>query len=575
MTAKRKRNDGGLGGDGTTSTPKKARTAQSKDWSIVEEGVESSKAETPTKRPRGRPPGSTNKPKSTPNGVEKRNGPNAPTPKAIGKKLFTTPSKSLAEGTTVETPSLVRNADRSARRKSARTIIERTITGDFSDDNDIDEEDILARQIWNADEPEEEGEAGGLEEQLETGPAALNTPSKRGRGRPKGSPRKRSPTPPQNLPSHERYFFQNRPGGIKTSNNTLSNVSLLSHEEYHTQMAAYTDPHHAELTFLQDLHSRSFPQWLFELSQSFNICLYGWGSKRHLVNAFASYLYRQYPDSPAPKILVVNGYTSTITPRTVLSTVASAFFDTLAGKLPSAPTEIVDAILTHVQNQPPPQPLYILLNSLDATPLRRSQGLLARLASSPHIHLLATCDTPNFPLLWDSAQRELFSWAFHDTTTFQTFDGAEIMSVVDDVNELLGRTGRTVKGKEGVGFVLRSLPENARNLYRVLVAEVLAGLDEGIGGGEDAGVSDEEDDGGEHGTRRMPLSEGGAVEYRVLYQKAVEEFICSSEMAFRTLLKEFHDHQMIVSRKDGIGTEMLGVPFRREEMEAILEDLMG
>jgi len=29
------------------------------------------------------------------------------------------------------------------------------------------------------------------------------------------------------------------------------------------------------------------------------------------------------------------------------------------------------------------------------------------------------------------------------------------------------------------------------------------------------------------------------VEYRVLYQKAVEEFICSNEMNFRTLLKEY------------------------------------
>lgn len=574
MTAKRKRDDGGLEGDGTTSTPKKARAAHSKDRSIVEKGVEPSKAETPTKRPRGRPPGSTNKPKSTAGGVEKHNGQRA-TPKASGKRLFTTPSKSLAEGSSNGTPSFIRNADRSARRKSARTIIERTITGNLSDGNDIDDEDTLARQIWDTEEPEITDQQAELEDELETGPGELTTPSKRGRGRPKGSRRKRSPTPPQNLPPHERYFFQNRPGGIKTSNNTLSNVSLLSHEEYHTQIAAYTDPHHAELTFLQDLHSRSFPQWHFELSQAFNICLYGWGSKRHLVNSFASHLHNHYPATSPPKILVVNGYTSTLTPRTVLTTVASAFFDTLAAKLPSAPTEIVDAILTHVQNHSPPQPLYVLLNSLDAAPLRRSQALLARLASSPHIRLLATCDTPNFPLLWDSAQRELFNWVFHDTTTFQTFDGAEIMNVVDDMNELMGRTGRTVKGKEGVGFVLRSLPENARNLYRVLVAEVLAGLDDGIGGEDDAGVSDDEDDGGEQATRRIVPSEGAAVEYRVLYQKAVEEFICSSEMAFRTLLKEFHDHQMIVSRKDGIGTEMLGVPFRREEMEAILEDLVG
>ncbi len=110
-----------------------------------------------------------------------------------------------------------------------------------------------------------------------------------------------------------------------------------------------------------------------------------------------------------------------------------------------------------------------------------------------------------------------------------------------------------MKGKEGVGFVLRSLPENARNLYRVLIAELLAAMDEDGGGG-----------GGE-----------GGMEYKVLYQKVVEEFICSNEMGFRQLLKEFHDHQMVVSRRDGGGAEMLGVPWRREEMEAILEDLVG
>ena len=46
-------------------------------------------------------------------------------------------------------------------------------------------------------------------------------------------------------------------------------------------------------------------------------------------------------------------------------------------------------------------------------------------------------------------------------------------------------------------------------------------------------------------------------------------------MSFRGLLKEFHDHEMVVSRKDAMGTEMLGVPFRREELETLLEELMG
>lgn len=91
------------------------------------------------------------------------------------------------------------------------------------------------------------------------------------------------------------------------------------------------------------------------------------------------------------------------------------------------------------------------------------------------------------------------------------------MDVVDDVHELLGRKARRVGGKEGVTYVLRSLPENAKNLFKLLVGEVLMAIDdEGTTGGENPGV-----------------------EYRMMYGKAVEEFICSSEMAFRTLLKEW------------------------------------
>lgn len=123
-----------------------------------------------------------------------------------------------------------------------------------------------------------------------------------------------------------------------------------------------------------------------------------------------------------------------------------------------------------------------------------------------------------------------------------------------------------------MGFVLRSLPENARNLYRVLVAEILAQMSEVEDAELGGGGSDEEGDAGGGG-----VGKGGevGVDYRVLYQKVVEEFICSNEMAFRQLLKEFHDHDMVVSRRGGAGTEVLGVPFRREEMEGILEDLMG
>ena len=496
---------------------------------------------------RGRPSGNVQKATALPNGAESQSQPDTPV-KPNGNAPLSTPIKPAAGSNRNGAISTVGNADRSARRRSARSIVERTANNGLSDD-DTEEEDSLSRRIWDTDEVEGEDqqeEAGG---DLGTNEFVPTTPSKRKSGR-----RKKSPTPPQNLPPHELYFWQHRPGKIKTSNNTLSSLSLLTHEEYYNQINAYEDPHAASYEFLHSLHSRSFPQWRFEFSNSFNVCLYGYGSKRKLVTAFAKYLYTK-SRLDAPRILMVNGYTPTLTIRQVLTTLATLVFNctpnTLPLKLGTQPREILSTLLNQLSTSPPPSPYLVFINSLDALPLRRSPNpaLFAQLAASPHINLLATCDMPNFPLLWDTNLRDQYNFLFHDTTTFESYSPVEIGSVVDDVNELLGRSGRSIKGKEGVGFVLRSLPENARSLYRVLIAELLAAMDE-EGGGE------------------------GGVEYKVLYQKVVEEFICSNEMGFRQLLKEFYDHQMVVSRRDGSGSELLGVPWRREEMEAILEDLV-
>ncbi len=506
--------------------------------------------ETPTKPRRGRPPGSAQKAKAhaLPNGVGPKSQTGTPS-KSKGSGLFSTPVKAASGANGHGATPLVQNADRSARRKSARSIVERTATDAFSDEEDDEEEDLLARKIWDGDEAESEDQQEEADGELGADDAVPTTPSKRKSGR-----RKKSPTPPQNLPPHEQYFWQHRPGKIKTSNNTLSSLSLLTHEEYYNQISAYEDPHTSSYAFLHSLHSRSFPQWRFELSQSFNICLYGYGSKRKLVTAFAEYLHTKSPSDP-PRILMINGYTPTLTLRQVFTTLAALIFDctpsTLPSKLGTQPREILTTLMDHLNTSPSPSPYIVFINSLDAPPLRRppTPSLLAQLAASPHIHLLATCDTPNFPLLWDTNVRDQYNFLFHDTTTFESYSPLEIGSVIDDVNELLGRSGRSVKGKEGVGFVLRSLPENARSLYRVLIAELLAAIDE-------------------------EGREEGGVEYKVLYQKVVEEFICSNEMGFRQLLKEFYDHQMVVSRRDGSGAELLGVPWRREEMEAILEDLV-
>ncbi|GAB7343660.1 hypothetical protein MBLNU457_1651t1 [Dothideomycetes sp. NU457] len=525
------------------------------------------------------------------------------TPKSLRKVLFTepaTPSGRKLDVVPKESPlTAARNVDRSARRKSAKRLIERA--GDGEEDEDgVNEEDALAEQILGDDNEDDDV--------LDTIAVAQSTPTKTGelRGRPKGRRRQRSPTPPQDLPPHELFFFQNRPGTSKTSTNTLASKDLLNHDDYFAESKAFVDPHDKDKDYLARLHKRGYDQWVFELEQGFNICLYGYGSKRNLVLDFAEHLHGS--SAQPPIIVVVNGYTPLLSVKDILNTVANAVIPKTV-KVPAQPAALVDFIHTTLSKTPQKPNLHLIVHSLDAHPLRKqpTQAILAQLASSPHISLIATADTPSFPSLWDISLRSQYHFLFHDTTTFAPYTSE--IDVVDEVNSLLGRSGRRVGGKDGVSYVLRSLPENARSLFRILVAEQLvlmesAGADavmasNGIDGGDDddevLGFDDMEMDIDEEEPatpskrvrkgrpakkpkakapkeRRSNVVEG--IEYRTLYHKAVEEFVCSSEVGFRTLLKEFHDHQMIESRKDGMGTERLSVPFGKEELGSLLEELI-
>lgn len=452
---------------------------------------------TPTPRRRGRPP------KAKPNGTISGSKSNI-------VPVFATPTKPT--GFNALTPG--RAADRSARRKSARALIDRVVGDGGSDDDDYG--DDITRQIYeSSDAGDEDDGEDELEERTDVEAASLApdeaaTPSKtpaRRKGRPK---RPRSPSPPRDVPPHELYFLHNKPGRPKTSDNTLASLNLLSHDEYFSILREHEDRHADNIDNLESLHAESFPQWAFELSQGFSICLFGLGSKRHLLRKFANYIHSNNKSTKAGKIVMVNGYAHTTNLREILSVVASAIDPTQ--RVPTAqPTIMIQSITSLLSTTK--LTLTIIINSIDAIPLRKpgSQAILSQLAAHPQISLIGSADTPDFPLLWDIGVRSDFNFVFHDCTTLSPFKAE--LDVVDDVHELLGRQSQRVNGREGVAFVLKSLTENAKNLFRLLVGEVLIAME------------DEGDD-------------GVGLEYRMVYNKAVEEFICSSEMAFRTLLKE-------------------------------------
>ena len=497
----------GVDGSASEASTEEAINGEHKEGSapVLTSGVESATEEsmnaTPTPRKRGRPP------------KQPRSG-ETPTPKAHRQQDdLKTPTKLATANAGEATPGRKAGADRSARRKSARALIEQVVgDGGSGDEDDGD----LAREIYESSEGEEpdEDEEDTRSEAASAAPETTDTPTKTPKRR--GRRKAKSPTPPRDLPPHEQYFAQNKPGRPKTSDNTLAALNLLTHEEYFDILRSHEDRHKGDVEYLESLHAESFLQWIFELAEGFSICLYGFGSKRSLMLKFAKELHSRYNDSgKTTKIVIVNGYTPTTTLREILTTVAAAVDP--ARKIPTAPpATMVRSILSHLSTTAADLTLTLLVNSIDAGPLRRPghQSILAQLAAHPRVQLVCSTDTPDFPLLWDVGLRSAFNFAFHDATTFAPMTAE--LDVVVDVNELLGRKSRRVNGREGVAFVLRSLPENAKNLFQLLVGEVLIAMEEESGMGDgDVGV-----------------------EYRMVYNKATEEFICSSEMAFRTLLKE-------------------------------------
>ncbi|RPA87229.1 ORC2-domain-containing protein [Ascobolus immersus RN42] len=438
----------------------------------------------------------------------------------------------------------VRNADKSAKKKSARALVQRLIRGDDSEDEEEDEEvEELARRIYSDDE-DSEGEGAGATIEKET---RAPKPGAKGKDKTPATPRKKkapSPPPPNTLSGSDLYFSQHH-RKVPVSNNTLATIPPLEPAEYFRLLRSYED-HKEEKENLLKLHSDSFPQWLFELSQGFNILLYGYGSKKSLVESFAEHAYSA---QPSRKIMIVNGYIVTLTLKDVFNLLFTTISPDGAPKVAADHSVNLETLSTLLAERPSTQ-ILLLVHALDSDALRpiRVQSVLSQLAHHPQISLLATTNHIRAPLLWDSATLTLYNFLFHHTTTFINYSPAECAAIEESLD--MGRGGR-VGGTRGVRFVLASLPSNAKLLYKMLIESQLESMS---------------------GDMANTETEGG-LDYKVLYQRAVEAFVCSNDMAFRSLLKEFQDHQMVTTKKDVGGNEILCAPFEKEQLESILEDI--
>ncbi|KAL1132700.1 hypothetical protein AAG570_010652, partial [Ranatra chinensis] len=306
-------------------------------------------------------------------------------------------------------------------------------------------------------------------------------------------------------------YFETHSSKAFTSDHTLSklNTPKLDQDQLAALLKSVNPGHQNSIKLLNDENTSLFRRWLFTLREGYSILLYGLGSKRNLLNTFHREYLRYQP------VLVVNGYFPGLTLKEILD----SLIDLLHMKdAPTQTNEIIDAVSLHLENSSSRR-TFIIIHNLDGSMLRndKSQAVLSQLAKIPKLHLLASVDHINCPLLWDQSKLSNYNFAWEDASSFLPY--TEETSFESSI--MVQRSGSLALA--ALKNVFQSLTTNSRNIFKLLLKYQL-----------------------ENNTKNMDAG----MQFSELYRSCRDSFIVSSDLALRTQLTEFIDHQLVKWRKD-------------------------
>jgi len=271
----------------------------------------------------------------------------------------------------------------------------------------------------------------------------------------------------------------------------------------------------------------------------FSILLYGLGSKKRLIEDFC-----QHCLSSSCRV-VVNGYFPGLTVKQILSCLSSELLGHSGSfKSPTEHAEFVTTTLGASAGKKAPEEVFLPIHNIDGPMLRneRAQTALSVLATSPHIHIVASVDHINAPLLWDQTKLSRFNWLWHDTTTFEPYQ--EETSYENSL--LVRQSGSLVLSS--LTHVMRSLTPNARRIFELLAKYQLEHKKEA-----------------ERSYLGLSFSE--------CYRKCRERFLVNSDLTLRAQLTEFRDHKLINSAKGTDGVEYLSIPIDDATLSQFIDEL--
>lgn len=478
--------------------------------------------------------------------------------------------------------------------------------GDDKYDEDLDEDD----------DPDEEGGGTPIKKSkhgLVGTPNERSSPS-RASGSSRTTPRKRATPRKKTIstpviqegdpgfirPSKADAYFSAHARSSRTSGNSYSALvkplTQAEYERYAGGARSKGKKSQAVVDALLDDLAWRYEQWEVEMEEGFNLLMYGFGSKRRLLNRFVTErLCRK------GHCVVVNGHFPGMGMRDILSQIE----DTLAvpQDLPVPASAITplerSAHRLYAYLIPPAslpsskrrsttvsdKDLYLVIHNIDAPSLRtpRSLAILSLLASSPRIHLIASFDHLHTPLLFSSSftnapDHQLppsswlgsppstrgFNWLYHNITTYDDYDLELSYQRLSASSTLSGLSSGTSGGisEEGALQIIRSIPAMALRLLMFLLTKQLAALPPNPSSHTAYpanGVS--------------PIF---GIEDVVFQKQAQGKFIAREEERYNAFMGEFKDHGLVVEALvDGEGRQgkWIWVPLGKAAVERVLQEM--
>ncbi|XP_046402731.1 origin recognition complex subunit 2 isoform X2 [Ischnura elegans] len=334
--------------------------------------------------------------------------------------------------------------------------------------------------------------------------------------------------------SPEDYFSSQKSSKSVTSNHTLSRLKTpkISHSMLKDIIKSMESNHKREITKLNMEHEKYFRKWLFCMRQGHSILLYGLGSKRNTLSSFHQQILSDCD------VVVINGFFPSLSMKKILNCVTEEIMD-----MKSNPAGLLDSVkaIESMYGEDSSEELFLIVHNIDGITLRneQSQTILSRLAAIKNVHVIASLDHINSPLLWDPMKLSMFNFLWFDATTMLPY--IEETSFENSV--MVKQSGALALSS--LRSVYNSLTSNAKGVFMIILKYQL----EKRGNANYAGIS-----------------------FRDLYWKSREAFLLSSDLALRAQLTEFVDHHIIKSRAGADGDERLSIPLDNVVLQDFLDE---